>query len=170
MTSQMVKSQTAKSWLPYILLVAAAIALDQWVKYLVETGLAFQEKVHLVPFLALYRTYNTGIAFSMFSSFGDTGLVVIAAFVVAFVLYLAARTPPGHVLTRIGFALIVGGALGNLLDRATHGHVIDYILFHTPVWSFAIFNLADAFIAVGAVVVVFDELIGWRREAKPSSD
>ncbi|TIY01338.1 MAG: signal peptidase II, partial [Mesorhizobium sp.] len=54
----MVKSQTAKSWFPYTLLVAAAIALDQWVKYLVETGLAFQEKVDLVPFLALYRTYN----------------------------------------------------------------------------------------------------------------
>ncbi|RWO03292.1 MAG: signal peptidase II [Mesorhizobium sp.] len=166
----MVKSPTAKSWLPYVVLVAAAVTLDQWVKYLVETCLPFQEKVDLVPFLALYRTYNTGIAFSMFSSFGDTGLVVIAAFVVAFVLYLAARTPPGHVLTRIGFALIVGGALGNLFDRVTYGHVIDYILFHTPIWSFAIFNLADAFIAVGAVVVVLDELIGWRREAKPSSD
>ncbi|TIM59654.1 MAG: signal peptidase II, partial [Mesorhizobium sp.] len=85
--------------MPYVVLVAAAVTLDQWVKYLVETGLPFQEKVDLVPFLALYRTYNTGIAFSMFSSFGDTGLVVIAAFVVAFVLYLAARTPPGHVLT-----------------------------------------------------------------------
>ncbi|TIL71938.1 MAG: signal peptidase II [Mesorhizobium sp.] len=166
----MVKSPTAKSWLPYVVLVAAAVTLDQWVKYLVETGLPFQEKVDLVPFLALYRTYNTGIAFSMFSSFGDTGLVVIAAFVVAFVLLLAARTPPGHVLTRIGFALIVGGALGNLFDRVIYGHVIDYILFHTPIWSFAIFNLADAFIAVGAVVVVLDELIGWRREAKPSSD
>lgn len=170
MTSRMVKSPTAKSWLPYVVLVAAAVTLDQWVKYLVETGLPFQEKVDLVPFLALYRTYNTGIAFSMFSSFGDTGLVVIAAFVVAFVLLLAARTPPGHVLTRIGFALIVGGALGNLFDRVIYGHVIDYILFHTPIWSFAIFNLADAFIAVGAVVVVLDELIGWRREAKPSSD
>ncbi|WP_254023499.1 signal peptidase II [Mesorhizobium ventifaucium] len=166
----MVKSPTAKSWLPYVVLVAAAVTLDQWVKYLVETGLPFQEKVDLVPFLALYRTYNTGIAFSMFSSFGDTGLVVIAAFVIAVVLYLAARTPSGHVLTRFGFALIVGGALGNLFDRVTYGHVIDYILFHTPIWSFAIFNLADAFIAVGAVVVVLDELIGWRREAKPSSD
>lgn len=156
-----------KSWSPYALLVVAAIALDQWVKHLVETGLPFQEKLDLVPFLALYRTYNTGIAFSMFSSFGDKGLVIIATLVVAFVLYLAARTPAGHLLARIGFALIIGGALGNLLDRAVYGHVIDYILFHTPVWSFAVFNLADAFISVGAVLVVFDELIGWRREARP---
>lgn len=168
MTSQTVKLQTMKSWRPYALLVVAAIALDQWVKYLVETGLAFQERLDLLPFLALYRTYNTGIAFSLFSSFGDTGLVVVAVLVVAFVLYLAARTPPGHLLARIGFALIVGGALGNLIDRAIYGHVIDYVLFHTPVWSFAVFNLADAFISVGAVLVVFDELIGWRRGA--SSD
>ncbi|QPC90867.1 signal peptidase II [Mesorhizobium sp. INR15] len=156
-----------KSWSPYALLVIAAIALDQWIKYMVETGLAFQEKLDLVPFLALFRTYNTGIAFSMFSSFGDTGLIVMSLGVVAFVLYLATRTPAGHVLARTGFALIVGGALGNLIDRATYGHVIDYILFHTPVWSFAVFNLADAFISVGAVLVVFDELFGWRRVAKP---
>ncbi|RUU04921.1 signal peptidase II [Mesorhizobium sp. USDA-HM6] len=156
-----------KSWSPYALLVVAAIALDQWIKQLVENGLAFQEKVDLLPFLALFRTYNTGIAFSLFSSLGDTGLVVVAALVVAFVLYLAARTPPGNVIARIGFALIVGGALGNLIDRAVYGHVIDYILFHTPVWSFAVFNLADAFISVGAALIVFDELIGWRRETKP---
>ena len=99
-----------KSWSPYALLVVVAIALDQWIKQLVEGGLAFQEKLDLVPFLALFRTYNTGIAFSMFSSFGDTGLVVIAIVVVAFVLYLATRTPAGHVLSRIGFALIIGGA------------------------------------------------------------
>ena len=156
-----------KSWSPYALLVVVAIALDQWIKQLVENGLAFQEKVDLLPFLALLRTYNTGIAFSMFQSFGDTGLVVIAVLVVAFVLYLATRTPAGHVIARTGFALIIGGALGNLIDRAVYGHVIDYVLFHTPVWSFAVFNLADAFISVGAALVAFDELIGWRREAKP---
>jgi len=159
-----------RSWSPYALLTVVAIALDQWIKQLVEGGLAFQEKVDLLPFLALFRTYNTGIAFSMFQSFGDTGLVVIAVLVVAFVLYLATHTPAGHVLARIGFAMIIGGALGNLIDRAVYGHVIDYILFHTPVWSFAVFNLADAFISVGAALVLFDEFIGWRREPKPSQD
>ena len=68
-----------KSWLPYAGLVAAAVALDQWIKSLVENGLAFQEKVDIVPFLALYRTYNTGVAFSMFSWIGDTGLIVAVA-------------------------------------------------------------------------------------------
>jgi signal peptidase II len=146
------------------------MAVDQWIKYLVETGLPLQEKIDLLPFLALFRTYNTGIAFSMLSSLGDTGLIVVALAVVAFVLYLAARTAPGQMLSRIGFALIVGGALGNLIDRAVYGHVIDYILFHTPVWSFAVFNLADAFISVGAALVVLDEFIAWRRQSRAVDD
>ncbi|MGB3898971.1 MAG: signal peptidase II [Mesorhizobium sp.] len=159
-----------KRLLPYGLLAVVAIALDQWIKYLVETGLDMHQPVDILPFLALFRTYNTGIAFSMLDSFGDTGLIAVSVVVVAFVLYLAAKTAPGQVLARIGFALIVGGALGNLIDRAAYGHVIDYILFHTPVWSFAVFNLADAFITVGAVMVVFDEFIAWRKQQPPSGD
>jgi signal peptidase II len=151
-------------------LTIVAIALDQWIKQLVETGLPFQEKIDLVPFLALFRTYNTGIAFSMFSSLSDTGLIAVAAVVVAFVLYLAMKTPPNQVLARIGFAFIIGGALGNVIDRTVYGHVIDYILFHTPVWSFAVFNLADVFISVGAAAVVLDEFITWRRQPRPSDD
>ena len=148
----------------YAGLVAVAVALDQWIKYLVETRLALHEQVDILPFLALYRTYNTGVAFSMLSSFGDTGLIVVSLAVVAFVLYLATRSTADQWLARIGFALIIGGAIGNLIDRAVYGHVIDYILFHTPVWSFAVFNLADAFITVGAIMVLAEEFLGWRRQ------
>ncbi|ODT06294.1 MAG: signal peptidase II [Mesorhizobium sp. SCN 65-20] len=162
-----------KSAASYGIVTVLAVALDQWIKVLVENNLVMQEKVDVLPFLALYRTYNTGIAFSMFSDVGDTGLIVLTTAVVAFVTYLAIRTAPSQVLSRFGFALIVGGALGNLIDRTVYGHVIDYILFHTPVWSFAIFNLADAFISVGAALVVLDEFLGWRRgrsEAAASDD
>ena len=148
----------------YAGLVAVAVVLDQWIKYLVETRLALHEQVDILPFLALYRTYNTGVAFSMLSSFGDTGLIVVSLAVVAFVLYLATRSTADQWLARIGFALIVGGAIGNLIDRAVYGHVIDYILFHTPVWSFAVFNLADAFITIGAIMVLAEEFLGWRRQ------
>lgn len=157
-----------KSLFPYGVLVALVVGFDQWIKFLVETQLFMHEKVDILPFLALYRTYNTGVAFSMFSSIGDKGLILVSLAVVAFVLYLALRTGPGQVLARIGFALIIGGAIGNLIDRALYGHVIDYILFHTPVWSFAIFNLADAFITIGAGLVLVEELFGWRR-GKPAS-
>lgn len=148
----------------YAALVAVSVALDQWIKYLVETRLQMHEMVEVIPFLALYRTYNTGVAFSMLSSFGDTPLIVVSLAVIAFVLYLASRSTGSQWLSRVGFALVIGGAIGNLIDRSVYGHVIDYILFHTPVWSFAIFNLADVFITAGAAMVVLDEFIGWRRQ------
>ncbi|MEP9386710.1 signal peptidase II [Mesorhizobium sp. KR9-304] len=151
---------------PYAGLTAVAVVLDQWIKYVVETRLVLHEQVELLPFLSLYRTYNTGVAFSMLSSFGDTGLIVVSLAVISFVLYLASRSAGDQVLARIGFALIIGGAIGNLIDRAAYGHVIDYILFHTPVWSFAIFNLADAFITIGAAMVLLEELLGWRRQRR----
>lgn len=145
------------------IVVILAIALDQWIKYMVETGLAMHQAVEVLPFLALYRTHNTGIAFSLLSDFGSAGLVAITLGVVAFVTWIAARTDPAQRLARLGFALIIGGALGNLIDRVWHGYVVDYVLFHLPGWSFAVFNLADAFITVGAGFVILDEFLAWRR-------
>jgi len=147
----------------YTAIVAAGIALDQAIKWLVETQLPMHEPVEILPFLALYRTYNTGVAFSMFSWVGDKGLIAISLGVIAFVLYLAARSQPGQTLARVGFSLIVSGAVGNLIDRAVYGHVVDYIYFHTPVWSFAVFNLADVFISVGAFAVAMQEFLNWRE-------
>ncbi|MGS1094149.1 signal peptidase II [Aquamicrobium terrae] len=170
MTPAPEKTGAARTLVPYAVLTVAAMALDQWIKYLVETGLPFQEKIDLLPFLALFRTYNTGIAFSMLSSFGDTGLIVISLVVSAFIVYLAFRSSPGQLFARLGFAMILGGAMGNVIDRAVYGHVVDYILFPTPSWSFAVFNLADVFISIGAILVVLEEFVGWRREARPSND
>jgi signal peptidase II len=147
-----------------------AVALDQWLKYLVETRLELQEKVDVLPFLALYRTYNTGIAFSMLSWFGDKGLIVVTLAVAAFILYLAWRSDPAQVFARLGFTLILGGAIGNLIDRAVYGHVVDYVLFHTPVWSFAVFNLADVFITIGAGLVILEEFLIWRRGRSAAPD
>ena len=160
-----------KSFFGYGALVFLAVALDQWIKMLVETGLPMHEPIEVMPFVALYRTHNTGIAFSMLSGFGVAGLIVLTLAVVAFVSFLALRTTPGQSFARVGFALIVGGAIGNLIDRVLLGYVVDYILLHTETWSFAIFNLADAFISVGAGLVVLQELISWRKErAKGESE
>jgi signal peptidase II len=157
-----------RAWPIYAAIAAVGVALDQWIKYLVEARLVMHEAVDLLPFLALYRTYNTGVAFSMFAWIGDKGLIAISVAVIAFVLYLAMKSSPRDVFARLGFALIISGAIGNLIDRAVYGHVIDYILFHTATWSFAVFNLADAFISVGAASVVLQELINWRRSARPA--
>jgi lipoprotein signal peptidase len=149
---------------PYLFAAAAAAILaDQAVKYAVERYLPFQEPVHVVPTLALYRTYNDGIAFSMLSGLTDFALAVLALVVVLFVTYLWRKTPPDRLFAHPGFALILGGAIGNLIDRVAHGYVIDYVLFYVGDWSFAVFNLADALISVGAAMVVLDEAIDWLR-------
>ena len=155
-----------RRFLPYAAIVFVATILDQWIKYLVETRLDMHVPVPVLPYLALYRTHNTGIAFSLLDDFGSVGLIGVTLAVMALVTFIAIRTDRAQRLARFGFALIVGGALGNLIDRVWHGHVVDYVLFHLPSWSFAIFNLADAFISVGAALVVLDEFLVWRRGRK----
>ena len=146
----------------YGLIALAAIVIDQIIKYLVETGMDMHQQIDILPFLALFRTYNTGISFSMLSG-GGWGLITLVTAVTAFVGWLAWKSEPRQVIARLGFALIIAGALGNLIDRVLYGHVVDYVLFHTPVWSFAVFNFADACISVGAGLVILQEMVDWRR-------
>lgn len=151
---------------PMLSLVGGAVAIDQVIKWLVETRLPFHELVPVIPMFALYRTWNEGIAFSMLGGLPDTALLALTGLVIVFVLYLWWRTPPGRRMAHLGFALIIGGALGNLVDRAVYGHVVDYILFHTETWSFAVFNLADAFISIGGALIVIDEVIATLAERR----
>lgn len=156
---------TRRALILYGLVVVAAIVIDQIIKVIVEAEMAMglDGAIDILPFFALYRTHNYGIAFSLFASLGPTALIVMTLAVVALVATLAWRTGSHQGFARAGFALIIGGAIGNLIDRVSLGYVVDYFLFHTPVWSFAIFNLADAFITVGAGLVVLQELVDWRR-------
>ncbi|OCP34727.1 signal peptidase II [Ensifer sp. LC163] len=145
--------------LPIAVFIVLALAADQLIKYLVEAYLPFNEAVAVVPMLALYRTYNYGVAFSMLSGMEGWFIVGMRLVVVAFVLWLWRRTPKDRFFAHFGYALIIAGALGNLVDRLIFGYVIDYILFHTQTWSFAVFNLADSFITVGAGAIILDELL-----------
>jgi signal peptidase II len=154
-------------WPAFFAVVIGGIGLDQWIKHLVETRMMMHELVDVLPFLGLFRIHNTGIAFSMFAGMDRLFLIGLAAAVMVFVGWLAARTNPAHALARFGFALILAGAFSNnLIDRLVLGYVVDYVLFHTPAWSFAVFNLADAFISVGAGLVILDEVFLWRRQAR----
>lgn len=136
-----------------------ALILDQVVKLLVEAYLPLQEAVHVIPHLALYRTYNLGVAFSMLSDMDGWLIVVMRLLIVGFVIWVWRKTESRRTFSHLGFALIVSGAAGNIFDRFFYGHVVDYILFYTQTWSFAVFNLADAFISVGAACVVLDEFL-----------
>ena len=145
--------------LPILIFIVIAVALDQIVKIVVDHTLPMQEPVHLFPMLALYRTYNLGVAFSMLSGMDGWFIIGMRLIIVAFVIWLWHRTNKQRTFAHLGYALIIAGALGNLIDRFLYGHVIDYILFHTETWSFAVFNLADSFITIGAGCVILDELI-----------
>lgn len=154
-------SQRAILW--SVLIIVFAVTSDQYIKFLVESGMDYNQQIDLLPFLALYRTHNEGIAFSMLSWLHDGGLVAMTVAVIGFVSYLWWTTAPERIISRIGFALIIGGALGNLIDRSLLGYVVDYILFHLPSWSFAVFNMADVYISTGAGLIILDELVQWRK-------
>ena len=151
---------------PVTVFILLALLLDQAMKFAVEGFLPFQEAVPVMPMLALYRTYNYGVAFSMLSGMEGWFIVTLRLFVVGFVIWLWHQTPKARGLAHAGYAFIIAGAFGNLIDRALFGYVIDYVLFHTATWSFAVFNLADSFITIGAVLVVFDELVLLRRRGR----
>lgn len=144
---------------PILALILLAIVLDQASKIAVERYLPLEEGVPVLPFLAFFRTYNLGVAFSMLSGMDGWFIVGMRLAIVGFVLWLWRRTPPDRLFAHPGYALIIAGAAGNLIDRFLYGHVIDFILFHTPGWSFAVFNLADSFITIGAGLVILDELL-----------
>lgn len=146
-----------------LLVIVIAVALDQAVKIAVENHLPMQEAVPLLPVLALYRTYNLGVAFSLLSGMEREFIVGMRVLIVAFVVWLWRRTPKDRPYAHSGFALIIAGAIGNLIDGFAYGHVIDYILVHTETWSFAVFNLADSFITIGAGLVILDELFGPKK-------
>lgn len=145
--------------LPVVVAILLAVALDQAAKLAVDALLPFQEAVEVVPMLALYRTYNYGVAFSMLSGMEGWFIVTLRLCVVAFVVWLWRQTPKARGIAHAGYALIIAGAIGNLIDRALFGYVIDYVLFYTQSWSFAVFNLADSYITIGAGLVILDELL-----------
>ena len=157
----------AKSLITLIVGLVITVGLDQLIKHWVVDTLAVGEEIDLLPFLSLYHARNPGIAFSMLSSVSDWGLILLTFCIICFVIWLWKNAGPEKSLSRFGFLLVIGGAIGNLIDRIRFHYVIDYISFHiNGVFSFAIFNLADSFITVGAVLIVLDELLHWKREKR----
>ena len=148
---------------PVAIFIVLALILDQAVKMAVEAYLPMHEAVAVLPTLALYRTYNYGVAFSMLSGMDGWFIVGLRLVVVAFVIWLWRQTPKARGVAHAGYALIIAGALANLIDRFLFGYVIDYILFYTETWSFAVFNLADSFITIGAGLVILDEVLMYRK-------
>ena len=141
-------------------LAAAVVVADQATKAVVLGRFTFGERLQVTDFFNLVLVYNRGAAFSFLSDAAgwQTPLLIgFAVVAIAILGTLIVRSPRRRLLCT-GLALILGGALGNLIDRVAYGHVIDFLDFYARSWHFPAFNIADAAISLGAALFVLDEL------------
>ena len=154
--------------MPYFLLTIALIAADQLVKYLVLTHIPLHGSVPFIPYIMdLTYVQNTGAAFSLFSE--HTWVLTLCSLIMSIVLSIAVwKKFFSHPLGRIPMTMLLAGAIGNLIDRATRGFVVD--MFRTLFIHFAVFNVADICVVVGGIaaglyyVFLYDKLEGKKGE------
>ena len=151
---------------PWLLLSLVVILTDQLTKVLVVRRFSLGERLAVIPeFFDLTLLYNRGAAFSFLASAGGwqrwffIGIGVAAA---GFILYLLWQHGSQR-LFATGLALILGGAIGNIIDRIWHGQVVDFLLVYWKTFFWPAFNVADSAITLGAVLLILDELRRVRR-------
>jgi signal peptidase II len=168
MARSLVSSRSAMSegLLPWLGLALILLIADQFTKVLILGYYKLGDSTYVTSFFNVVRAHNTGAAFSFLAAASGwqrwlfTGIAVAA---VVFILYLL-RTHAGQRLFCFSLACILGGAVGNLVDRLMHGYVVDFLQFHwRNTWYFPAFNVADSAITIGAVCLVIDELRRVRR-------
>ena len=153
-------------------IVVVVVALDQITKMLVRNALALHDSVEIVPsLLSLTRVHNTGAAFGMLNgvefAFKTAVMSLVALVALGGVGWYALSVPIPDVLARVGIAGVVGGAVGNLIDRATAGYVLDFVDAYWNGWHFWAFNVADAAITLGVAAMILDILGVGRRASNP---
>ena len=151
-------------------LVAAVVLLDQLTKAVVRSKLQLGESHTVIPgLLDFAHVQNTGAAFGMLNDvdfpYKSVIIVAIAAIALLAIAAYGAQLGFHDRLARVGHAMILGGAFGNLLDRALEGHVVDFVDVYWGTVHFWAFNLADAAITFGAIFVILDTLGAGRRHA-----
>ena len=150
-------------WLAWAVLLMGA---DQITKSLILNHYQLGDSTFITSFFNIVRAHNTGAAFSFLSDAGGwqrwlfTGIGVAATIFIVWQL----RAHPGQKLFSFALSSILGGAVGNVVDRLMHGYVVDFLQFHYAGWYFPSFNLADSAITVGAACLILDELLRVRRE------
>lgn len=155
-----------------LIIVAVVVVLDQVTKQLVRDALQLHESIEVVPgVLDLTRVHNTGAAFGMLNgvdfAFKTLVMSLVGLAALAGVGWYALSVPLPDLLARAGIAGVVGGAIGNLIDRATAGYVLDFVDAYWQGWHFWAFNVADAAITVGVCSLILDMLGLGRRASNP---
>lgn len=143
----------------WLWLSLAVIVADQVTKQLVFTRLSLGEMIDLLPVLNLTHRHNTGAAFSMFAGAPVLMFVLLGVGVSVGILWWLRKNPQGAHLMAVALTLILGGALGNVIDRVWRGFVVDFIDFHLAGWHWPAFNVADSAICIGAGLLMLDMFI-----------
>ena len=137
----------------YLLIILLAISFDFATKALILENLTRGEVIEVFPFFNLVLAMNTGVSFSMFSNAGPYFLTGLALCICAFIVYLMFTEK--DVYTRSCLALILGGAIGNIIDRLQFKAVVDFLDFHVFGYHWPAFNVADSCICVGVILLLF---------------
>ncbi|RQH09878.1 signal peptidase II [Paraburkholderia dinghuensis] len=159
------QSQAGGTLAPWLGVALIVILVDQLTKIAITSVFRYGEGRAVTSFFNLVLVYNRGAAFSFLATAGGwqrwafTALGIAAALVICYLL----KRHAGQRMFCTALALILGGALGNVIDRLMYGHVIDFLDFHVGGWHWPAFNVADSAITIGAVLLVFDELRRVRR-------
>lgn len=147
-------------WLSALLILA-----DQVTKQLVVNHVDWAQRIALTDWLNLTHLRNTGAAFSILADTPPWAFALLGCGVSIGIIIWLRRHPVGERWVAVGLALILGGAIGNVIDRVTRGAVIDFIDFHIGTWHYPAFNVADMAITLGAACLIIDMLVVWRRDA-----
>lgn len=153
-------SSKNSSIIPWLGVAAIIILLDQVTKVAITKMLTYGQSIRVTSFFNLVLAYNKGAAFSFLASESGWQRWVFTAISIAatfFLLFLLKRHA-GQRLFCLSLALIMGGAVGNLIDRVMYGHVIDFLDFYVRNWHWPAFNVADSAITIGAGLFILDEL------------
>jgi len=160
----MVLTRPKPNALSWLALSVVVLVLDQWSKHWVLTSLPEYQPIPVIEgFWNWYRTYNTGAAFSFLADAGGWQhwfFLVLAAAICGMLVFWLARTPRADWRTALPFALVIGGAVGNVIDRMRFGHVVDFIQWHWQDHYWPAFNIADSAIVGGAIGIALFGLLG----------
>lgn len=157
----MFRTRPSKRWLGWLSLAALVIVLDQLTKLMVVDAFAYGEGLIITSFFNLVHVLNHGAAFSFLAGAGgwQRWFFTILAAVISVWLIVMIRRHQSERLQPLAFALILGGAIGNVIDRVRIGAVIDYLDFHAAGVHFPAFNLADSAITLGVILMLLQQLL-----------
>jgi signal peptidase II len=165
----MPKSKTTfQGMLPWLILAIIIILADQFTKTLIVGYYKLGDSTPVTSFFNIVRAHNTGAAFSFLAGAGGwqrwffTGIGAVATI---FILWML-RSHHAQKLFAFALACILGGAIGNVIDRLLHGYVVDFLDFYYGSWHFPAFNVADSAITIGAACLILDEILRVRRGGK----